>query len=186
MPGGGTQTAAEILIAAGKNVYTGVVGSTAPTNATSPPAAAYKDIGHISTDGIAIDAGGATEDVLAWTAAVPVRTFLTGREFSLSFALLQWNTLTMQNAFGGGSTSGGAGPYVYTFPADNDVLPEYALIIDWVDGVGRDMRLFLPRVVRQDNVSVTLARTEAAALAIAFKKLASAPAQLLTADSAFG
>jgi hypothetical protein len=182
MPG---QTAAEILIAAGKNVWTAPVGSTPPTTAIATPAAAWKDIGHISTDGLAIDAGGTTEDVLAWTAAVPVRTFLSGREFNFSLALLQWNTLTMQTAFGGGVSTGSAGAYTYTFPADNDVLPEYAMLIDWVDGTGRDARMIIPRCVRADNVAVTLARTAPGSLQIGFKKLASAPISLLTPDAAF-
>ena len=181
MPG---TSAAEIVVAAGKNVWTAPVGTAAPATAVAVPAAAWKDLGHVNEDGIQLEAGGTTEDVPAWTAATPVRVILTAREFNISFNLLQWNTLTMQVAFGGGAQTG-AGPYTYTFPADNDVLPEYAMLIDWVDGTNRDARLVIPRVVRTDNVSANLIRTAPAALAVAFKKLASAPAFIMSADPAF-
>lgn len=179
------QSAAQIVVAAGRNVFVAPVGSTAPANATTAPAAAYIDIGHVTEDGVTIDAGGTTEDVRAWTAGTPVRVMLTAREFNVSFGLLQWNQKTLEVAFEGGVVSG-AGPYTYTFPADNDVLPEYALIIDWIDGTGREGRLFMPRVTRSDNTTTTLARTAPASLAIAFKKLASTPPLLFTPDTAFG
>lgn len=179
--------ATEVVVGANGQVYVAPVGSTAPTDAETAPAAAFVNLGYTSEDGATITDSRETENIGAWQSAYPIRRLVTSRELTVAFALRQWNESTVELAFGGGAVTGSTGDWVYTPPGPEE-LDERALILDWQDG-DKEYRLYIPRGIVTENVETTLNRTSAADLPITFAAMPADDATpiytLFTNDDAF-
>jgi hypothetical protein len=104
----------------------------------------------------------------------------------ISFALQQWNELTLPFAFGGGTVSG-ANPFLYA-PSEGQVRDVRAMVIQWADGT-RDFRLVIPEAEVTDLASFTLVKTAEAALGVTVNAISGAAAgytwKLITDDAQF-
>lgn len=178
----------EIVIAANGIVRVAPVGTTAPTDPTSAPAAAWRHLGYVTEDGATFTDSKEIEDILAWQSFYPVRKIVTSKDARVSFALRQWNENTIPLAFGGGSvTNPSTGVWRYAPPSPEDI-DERALMIDWQDGT-KDYRLIIPKGIVTDAVETNLVRTDSAVLPITFAAVPAStsddPWYLLTNDIAF-
>jgi len=176
------QNKEEIVVALDGSVNVAPTGAgvTLPTGATGLGTldTEFADLGYQSTDGVSFTVTPNVVDVDAWQSATPVRKIVTARALSLSFSALQWNVNTFAAAYGGGDWTEvtaavpGTSPGLYRYdpPADEDDLVDYAVVIDFVDGV-KQYRL----VVKQANVTAAadtnLARGAASVIPITFEAI---------------
>lgn len=126
----------------------------------------FMDLGYITEDGPTFTVTPTTEDLNAWQSFDPIRRLITSRVTSISASLMQWNQSSFNVAFGGGDWSQPtAGVFRYDPPADEDPLPDFAMVLDLQDG-NKDGRFVLYRVNVTDAVETTLTRSGAALLPI--------------------
>ena len=177
-----------IVVAANGNVYVGAVGATAPTD----PAAAidtgiWSHTGAISDDGAQFTDAKTLEPINIWQSFYPARRIVTGKDANVSFAMREWNAVSIPLAYGGGAiTEPTAGVFRYEPPAP-EVVDERALLIKWADG-DKDYVLIMPRGMVTDDVETDLTKSAAADLPITFGingEDGVAPWYLLTNDPAF-
>lgn len=120
-------------------------GLTLPTDAISAPAAAFKSMGYITTNGLADAIQTTTNDIDAYGVTSPVRTLLTNEveEFTLageetnSISLAIYNRLTIASL----ASAGPDGSLAVTRGPARD--PHYALVVSLTDGLNRG-RLVVP------------------------------------------
>lgn len=163
---------ADTLIGASGTVYV------APSTATVTAPAAERDtldtdlveLGFITPDGVTITDEKEVFDVHAWQSPYPVRKGVSGRKFSVKFALEQWNWTTLPFAIGGGTLTIPTAGHYKLVPPDADDLDVRAMVIDWVDGT-RKYRLWLPQGIVSAPVEWTVKRDEPAVFPITFETI---------------
>ena len=181
----------EVVVGASGAVYVAPVGTTGPSDIETALDAAFVSghLGYVSEDGVEITPGMDMAEIPAWQSFYAVRRIVTGRSMEIGFSLLQWNQESIKLAFGGGSFATTAGPpayYTYTPPAPED-LDYRALVIAWEDDT-KSYRLHIPKALVTDAGSLSLTRTDAAALDLTFSLVAtdgSNPYTFITNDPAF-
>ena len=179
--------AAQVVVGANGDVYVADTTATAPTNATSAPAAGFLKLGFVSEDGATFTEGKDVTDINAWQSFYPIRRLVTGRSVQVSFALREFSKRNVQFALGGTVTGDeGVGPYTYVPPAP-EALGEKSLILDWADG-SKKYRLYIPKGIVSEAVEISLTRTASSDLPVTFA--ASDPGggaiyTLFTTDPAF-
>lgn len=145
-----------------------------PSNSSGPTSsldAKFMEVGYITEDGPTFTVTPTTDDLMAWQSQSPIRRLKTANVTSVAASLMQWNQATFSLAFGGGAWSQpAAGIFRYTPPADNDPLPDYAIVLDLEDG-DRHGRFVLFRSNITDAVETTLTRTGAALLPVTLNTL---------------
>lgn len=161
-------SADQIVVGGTGKVYAAVVGSTAPTNATTALPAAWIDLGYISEEGVTATFGKETETIQAWQSLYPVRRVVTSASAMVKFNLQQWNLTTVPFALGGGTVSEPtAGIFKYV-PADPATIDERALVVEWTDG-SRHYRLYFPKGMVVDAVETNITRTASSELPITYE-----------------
>lgn len=134
----------QVNIGANGTVYIGEVAATAPTSEVSSLGAAYKPLGLITPDGVKISDAKNVQEKGAWQTRYPVKRWVTGRAYEISFTLEQLNWLTFKFAMGGGTiTEPTNGHYKYV-PPSPDELDEHCMVVDW-DNDGLHYRIFVPK-----------------------------------------
>lgn len=159
-------TSSEVIVGGTGAVYVGPTGTAAPTDATTALNASFKDLGYLTEDGITITDDKATNDIMAWQSFYPVRSVVTGRTFTVSFTLMQWNENTLPFALGGGTLV--AGPPATYVPPTTGTVDERALVLEWDDDV-KDHRVHIPRGVVSEAVAIQISKNEPALLPVTFK-----------------
>lgn len=184
------QLAAEIMVGASGAVYVAPTGTALPVDIATALNAAFIDYGLITEDGITMEPTMEQEILRSWQVLGRVRTIVTARDFQMTFALQQWNELTLPFALGGGTVVKTTGPPAYyTFsPTETQVRDVRAMVIQWADGT-RDFRLVLPEVEVTDLASFTLSKTAEAALGVTVNAISGAAAgyswKIITDDAQF-
>jgi len=178
--------ATEVVVGANGQVYVGPTTASAPTGINSTLATPWVALGFCSEDGAKITDSKTIQDIGAWQSFYPIRKLVAAREFTVDFALRQWNQDNVPFAFGGGSITNVSGGFKFT-PPDPSVIDERSLTLTWQDGLKRYM-LYVPRGIHTANTEAAFMRTAASDLAISFSALSdgiTAPYQLFTDDPAF-
>jgi hypothetical protein len=126
----------------------------------------FMDLGYTTEDGPTFTVTPTVEDLNAWQSFDPIRRLVTSRVTSVAASLMQWNQSSFNVAFGGGTWSQPtAGVFRYDPPADDEPLPEFAMVLDVQDG-DKDGRFVLYRTNIADAVETTFTRAGAAVLPI--------------------
>lgn len=127
-------------------------GSTAPTNATSALAAAFRDVGYISTDGVAEARDRSTSNIVAWQNADVVRTVVTEASISVVFTMIETNAVSLELFYG---------KPLNTTDGSIEIVPgktggRKATVVDYIDGT-KFVRLYIPQseVLEVGEVSLT-------------------------------
>ena len=157
----------ELVVATGGGVSVAPYGTPLPTEVDTVLNPAFLDLGYISEAGIALNAGTTVVDIGAFQRLVPVRRITTGRTFTATFALEQFNQESWAFAGGGGGkwTMVNPGSYRYDAPLERDATPEFSFVVDWTDG-GLAMRVVLRRAQVTDPVTITLVNNAASTIPI--------------------
>lgn len=167
----GWNDASELVVAKNGEVYVAPVGTALPTTPAGALNSAFNGLGFINEEGATLSVQPDIAEFHAWQSRQAVRRELNAQAIQATFALQQWNEVTVPLAFGGGTiTPVGGGGYRFDFPTEGDALDERALVVDWSDG-GEHHRLVLPRGNVTDNVDTNLQRGAVALLPITFKAL---------------
>ena len=181
-------SAQEVRVAVTGNIYVAPVGTTAPVDATTAPAAAWLELGYTTEDGVAFSKAVTRDTVAAWQSVTPVRTILSSQEVTLGFSLMQWNENTLSYYMGGTVTTNATSQFKLEIPVSPQT-DERALLLDWIDGTIH-YRLFFPRTELQETGEIPLTRTGVAVLPCTVTGLAPATgnvmATLFTDDEHFG
>ena len=181
------ESTSEILVGANGSVHVAPLGSTQPTDPTSSYAAAWAELGFVNDAGVKLHDAKTINNIASWQSFYATRRIITARDFTVAFALQQWNKNTVPLAFGGGTVSSpAAGVHKYT-PPDPALIDERMLGVDWQDGT-KHYRLIVPRGMATDAVDAELVRTKESELAIVFGVTtdgSSDPWFLLTDDPSF-
>ncbi len=177
-------TAADTVAGAGVYVGYAVAETAAPATPTAAPAAAWKDLGYASTDGLTFGFGDSQEGQGAWQSAVDIRRLRTSQEFTFGISLLEWNELTLPVAFGGGAIdTPSAGLYRYKFPLPTDGIVERAYLFRWKDeNPTRNYQLWVPRAVVSDPTETQIQRSALGELPLSVAALQPNTAGMVVAE----
>ena len=136
--------------------YFGVVGSTAPSDASTAPAVAFKDAGWCSEDGLSGKYAEESKDIPAFGTFSPVRTITTGSKQTFDVTFLESNPVSLavyhRKALTDLVPTTGTGALDFTTGPASTV--QYAAIFDLVDGSNR-LRAFCPTVQVTDRGDFT-------------------------------
>lgn len=128
---------ANVRVAVTGALYVDITGAgTAPTTSSSSPAAAYKDMGYVSEDGVTLTMpdGGDSTPIKAWQNGATVRTVRSSTEDlpQLSLTLIETKLEVIQAVFGTTVTAAVADG---SFEVDTtDTRTPVRLILDVIDG----------------------------------------------------
>jgi hypothetical protein len=176
-----------LFIAGTGTIRRAPVGTAAPTDLAAP-AAAWVNLGETSDDGLQATPQVNIVEHATWqSGGYPARRQRTTNGFRVSFEIANWNAVNVTFAMGGGTwTETTAGSGVWKFQPQTDVLPEWALLFDVVDGAATK-RYLIPKGNVVDFGEVSYGRENLAVLPVTFDTLGStgvAPWQLIANTAA--
>ena len=146
-----------------------VTGSTAPTDATTGLAAAWKNAGLISEDGLTEKVNTSSKDVKAYGSIQIQRKIITDANVTFNIAFLENNPRAIELyygiAFNTLSPTVGTGAFSYTFGAYTRQL--VAGVFDVIDGTSHK-RIYCPQLEVTDRQDVKYATTDPAMYGVTF------------------
>lgn len=165
--------AGELVVGSNGSIYTAPLGSTIPASIGDPLGGQWTELGYVTEDGVTWMDGKTIVSIRAWQSFYDLRRIVESKEGSMAFVLQQWNSETVQLAFGGGEvTEPAPGDFRYT-PPDPSELDERMMAIEWQDG-DSDFRLTFPRGMVSENIETNITRTVESRLPITFSLLPAA------------
>lgn len=176
----------QTVIGTSGHLYLAPIGTTAPTDATTALAAAWKELGYTDENGVAITPTEAHQDFKAWQSFYVIRRQITDRGLTIATALRQWNGPNFQLLFGGGTFTGTPGAFKFV-PPDPSVVDQHALVIDVLDGTAT-YRWYFPGVMAIPGGDIPMNRGAMADLKVAFELMVQAnanPFEVYGTDTAF-
>lgn len=141
-----------------------------PTDVTTPLAAAWKELGYLSEEGVSISPTLDTDNKRAWQSALPVKTSVTGAGVTAKINALQVTKDTTAEYFFGATWTHNAAIGRLDIPS-NPSLAERSLVIEWTDDLNYHNRFVLGRGFLTDRDSMVLQRTEMTAFGVTFEVL---------------
>lgn len=138
------------------------LGTTAPTDLTSPWAAGWDDLGYLSTDGVAMNYGVETEDIEVWQSVSPIRKILTGIDFTLAFTMMEFKRSVVTFYFPDSSITTNTGVHTLAIPSAPE-SDERAIGVEWTDKTYTH-RLIIPRGEGTDRGEIPISRSGAMGL----------------------
>ncbi|KOX05212.1 hypothetical protein [Streptomyces sp. NRRL B-3648] len=163
----------EIRVAGTGRILVAPVGTAAPTDTAAAWAAAWRDLGYTSQDGIKLSKKDKLDPVETWQSVSPARFIYSDRDLTVKFQLLQLNEDTLPFFMGGDTlaeTATGSGIYKY----DLAVAPKFnekALGIEFTDGSSITYRFVIPRGQVTETEELSLTRTASIKLGVTFTAL---------------
>ena len=123
-------------------VYFAASGTTPPTDATTSLAAAFKNLGYISEDGVTNSLSKETNDIKEWGGDT-VDTVLTGQTDTWKFKFIEaLNTDTLKCIYGTANVTESSGAISVTVKATE--APSGVYVIDMINKGGRMKRIVIP------------------------------------------
>ncbi|MFJ5143059.1 hypothetical protein [Streptomyces sp. NPDC088707] len=162
--------AAQIVVPARTRLWLGVVGTTAPADATVEMPTGWYSVGLTTEDSLKFNEEPQFEQVKSAQTDFPSRTFQTSDSATIEVDLQQWNAKNFKAVFGGGTISeitpagGGVGVKHYKFaPPRIGGRTEIAACIEVIDG-GKVYRYVIPRAMQMEGVQTDLQKSKEAVL----------------------
>lgn len=175
-----------IFIAGRAYMYLAPVGTTEPTDLSTPMASPWSPVGLFTGDSLSFSTEPQFEEVTSHQSDYPVRRFQTGDSATVSVDLQEWDEDNLVAVFGGGAvTEPSPGVFKYTAPTLGS-RSEVAVTIEAIDGT-KKYRWVFPRCLQIEGVDISLNKTQEARLPLRLAVLggdATAPFYFLTNDPA--
>jgi hypothetical protein len=154
-----------IMVAQNARVYLAPVGTTAPTTAVSPMAAAWKEVGLFTPDSLGFSTDPSFEEVRSHQSNYPTRRFQTEDAATASVDLQEWTADNFKAVYGGGEVTSITGPPVtYRFaPPQIGGRSSVAAVIEIIDG-SKHYRRVIPRCEQSEGVEQTFEKTSESTL----------------------
>jgi hypothetical protein len=147
--------AGNVKVAVTGAVYVAPTGTAGPADTTTPLAAAWKNVGYISEDGVTEGNNTETDEITAWQNSDVVRKTITKSETTYQFTMIETNSNSLSLFYGKtisasdtSHTIGGTG------------AGKVSLVIDVVDGA-QTIRRFIPEAEVSERGEVKFAANEA-------------------------
>jgi hypothetical protein len=115
------------------DIYVAPVGTTLPTNISSPLNAAFVKVGHVTVDALSEGLSVTSEKIRSWQKKSGVRTVITEFDWTFQFVALESSALVLEMFYGGASTSTAGGVHTTTIPTEIEAVQK-ALVIEIIDG----------------------------------------------------
>jgi hypothetical protein len=161
----------QLVVAGNGAIFVAPLETPLPTDVTGSLDTAFVELGYATEEGVTLTCTPDIKDFGAWQSLQAIRRIRNAQEIEAAFELQQWNSDTVQFAFGGGEiTEPSTGVFRYEFPEAGDALDERAMVIDAQDG-DRNIRFVFPRGNVTEAVSSKFQATDRAILPIGFKML---------------
>jgi hypothetical protein len=164
----------EIRVAGSGRILTAPLATPVPTDISTPWAAAWRDLGYTTNDGVKIAKKDKLDPVDTWQTVSAARFVYSDRDLSFKFQLLQLNEDTLPFFFGGGAIqSASSGVYRYDLSGDPS-FDERMLGIEFRDAGQDDVvyRLIVGRGQVTETDELALVRTAPIKLGVTFTALA--------------
>lgn len=134
----------------------GPTATTAPTDADTPLAAGFRDVGYISADGVVETRDRSTSNIVAWQNSDVVRTVITESSITVSFTMIESNPNSVELFYGAP---------VDTADGSVDIVPaatggRKSIVVDYVDGT-KFVRLYIPQGEVTEVGETTIAGADA-------------------------
>jgi hypothetical protein len=137
--------------------YFGPTGTAAPTDATTALAAAYKDAGWVTSDGLTRAVAEDTQDITAFGSGAPVRTLVTNSRVTFALGFLESNPISLAiyhrlplTAITPVATTG-----AFDLTEGAHRTQKYAAVFEVVDGANH-VRAFAPSVEVTDRADLSV------------------------------
>lgn len=127
----------------GPGIWIAPVGTAAPADTTTAPAASWSTLGYLSEDGVTFATSTDSESITPWQSKSPVRTIITGRELTAEFTMLEFSAQNAALYFQQEVPTETDGEFDMTVRSDS-AAKTYALLID-VKDADTVVRYFFPR-----------------------------------------
>lgn len=162
----------EVVVAGTGHVWRAPVNTAFPADiSVAVPEVSWTELGYTDINGVKFTMGRDIQEIPAWQSVDPLRVIIKATPRTMAHTFLQFNQNTWNTAMGGGTwSSPGAGKGLYV-PPDPSVPDQFAEIVEWSDGANK-YRFCARKVMVEDPISFTLARTDAIMLPITVKILA--------------
>lgn len=164
----------EIRVGVTGTVYVAPTGTALPAEPADALNVAFVELGAINEDGLTLAPEKTIEKIRAWQSSKPVRTVVNEDDLTVSFALMQWNTVNLKLVFGGGTVSATPLGDTKFVPPAAGTVDERAFVIDWVDGTVT-YRLVIPTGMVTEVEEIPIAKDKAAELGLTIEVLGSSP-----------
>ncbi len=141
--------------------WVAVSGSTAPTDASSALAAAWKNVGMISEDGLGGKVNTSSKDIKAYGSIQIQRKIITESSLSFDITMIETNARSQELYWGLAlnsiSPTVGTGAFNFTFGTYTRQL--FAAVFDIIDGTNR-LRYYCPSVEVTDRKDFKVANAD--------------------------
>lgn len=127
----------------GGAIYAAPSGTTLPTDATTALAAAYKELGYVSEDGVTNSNSPSSENVKAWGGDI-VMSLLTEKPDNFSFTLIEALNLEVLKFVYGSDNVTGAIDSGITITANSSIPEAHVIVIDMIMTDGALKRVVMP------------------------------------------
>lgn len=124
-------------------VFRAAAGTTLPTDSTSALAAAYKDLGYCSEDGLTNNNSPSSENIKAWGGDI-VYTYQSEKPDTFSFTLIESGNIEVLKAVYGDANISGSFSSGLTVKANAKELTENPWVIEMVRRDGGSHRICIP------------------------------------------
>jgi hypothetical protein len=148
---------ARIRVAQMARVYLAPVGTAAPADATTPLAAAWREVGYFTPDSLSFSTDPSFEEVRSHQSNYATRRFQTEDNATLSCDLQEWSASNFRAVYGGGTITAITGtPTQYKFsPPQIGAREQVAAIVEIVDGAIHHRRI-IPCCEQNEGVETTM------------------------------
>jgi hypothetical protein len=128
----------------GPGIWVAPVGTKAPTAVNIAPTTPWNTLGYLSEDGVKVSQATDSQNIMSWQSKTPLRSFVTSREVSLEFTMLELSKRNFQLYFGQTVDTGAETDEFEVTVRGDEPAHQYAVLLDLIDG---DLitRLFYPR-----------------------------------------
>lgn len=156
-----TLNSANVRIGITGELYKAVTGTPRPANSIAALNAAYKGLGYISEDGVTESPDETVERVVAWQAAVVVRSTTTEATVTLQCTLIETKAATLETYHKGSTVVDmGGGHYKIDVKVPGEKREQY--VLDVIDGT-KHIRFDVPDGEVTERGEVLYATAEAIA-----------------------
>lgn len=151
-------TDSKVRVGVTGNVYVAPVGTTLPTDVSTPLESAFKEVGHVSEDALTESLDISTEILKSWQRPTGIRTLTTEVSWTFQFQMMETSPLNLELFYGDADTTVSGGVATTAIKAWPVGKP-YAMVIEITDG---DVvtRFALPRIEVGERGEVNHTNTE--------------------------
>jgi hypothetical protein len=142
-------------------------GATAPTDATTAPPAAYRNVGMITDDGLTAKFSETTKKIKAAGSTAIQRVLVTDVEYGFDVAFLEANQYSMAvfNRLAINAITPTVGTGAFSFTNGTYTRRQYAMIFDMIDGTNH-FRAYCPNIEVTDRKDTKFANANEASFGI--------------------